>query len=161
MTSPLFQETIITENLINTEPSILFIVCADEVPLHGGWWLIVCLSLNMEKMTKKFIPWRPQIKRTQIVLGSFIFSSLTHQSSPPSLYSFDSRAGASKPATHSAIAGDQGKRMFFALDAKSPKEAHLQINEVKAADGGVYRCRVDFFNSPTKNFRVNLSLVGE
>ena len=51
--------------------------------------------------------------------------------------------------------------MFFSLDAASPKEAHLQINEVKASDGGVYRCRVDFFNSPTKNFRVNLSLVGE
>lgn len=51
--------------------------------------------------------------------------------------------------------------MFFSLDAASPKEAHLQINEVKASDGGVYRCRVDFFNSPTKNFRVNLSLVGK
>lgn len=51
--------------------------------------------------------------------------------------------------------------MFFSLDANTPKEAHLQINEVKAADGGVYRCRVDFFNSPTKNFRVNLSLVGK
>lgn len=51
--------------------------------------------------------------------------------------------------------------MFFSLDAAAPKEAHLSINEVKASDGGVYRCRVDFFNSPTKNFRVNLSLVGE
>lgn len=76
-------------------------------------------------------------------------------------FSYDSRGGVEKPATHSAIAGDQGKRMFFALDAHRPREAHLQISEVKASDGGVYRCRVDFFNSPTKNFRVNLSLVGE
>lgn len=74
--------------------------------------------------------------------------------------SLDSRKGNVKLATHSALASDLGQRLFFAVP-DNPKESRLQIRDVKITDGGVYRCRVDFFNSPTRNFRINLTLVGE
>jgi len=71
----------------------------------------------------------------------------------------DSRGGSLKHATHAALASDLGQRLYFAV-ADQPRDSRLQIRNVKSIDGGVYRCRVDFFNSPTKNFRVNLTLVG-
>lgn len=71
----------------------------------------------------------------------------------------DSRAGSLKAAAHSSLADDLGQRLYFAI-SDILKESRLQILSVKASDGGVYRCRVDFFNSPTRNFRVNLTLVG-
>lgn len=77
------------------------------------------------------------------------------------LYSLDSRSGvAISAAQHSTIASDLGQRLFFSLGT-TPKEARLQIRNIKPSDGGVYRCRVDYFNSPTRNYRVNLTLVGE
>lgn len=77
------------------------------------------------------------------------------------LYSLDSRSGGTlKQATHSALAGDLGERLYFSA-AENPKNAKLKIKNVKQSDGGVYRCRVDFFNSPTRNYRVNLTLVGK
>lgn len=76
------------------------------------------------------------------------------------MYSLDSRNGGSlKAATHSALAGIRGERVFFSV-ADNPKDAKLRIKSVEEADGGIYRCRVDYFNSPTRNFRVNLTLVG-
>lgn len=76
------------------------------------------------------------------------------------MYSLDSRNGGSlKAATHSALAGIRGERVFFSV-AENPKDAKLRIRSVQEADGGIYRCRVDYFNSPTRNFRVNLTLVG-
>nr|AEG77359.1 RT06290p [Drosophila melanogaster] len=74
------------------------------------------------------------------------------------LYSLDSRGGNVKLAPHAAIASDLGQRLFFSI-GDNPKDSRLQINDVKPEDGGVYRCRVDFFNSPTRNFRHNLTLV--
>lgn len=65
-----------------------------------------------------------------------------------------------KQATHSALASDLGQRLYFTAES-NPKDARLQIKSVKLADGGVYRCRVDFFNAATRNIRVNLSLVGK
>ncbi|SPP80624.1 uncharacterized protein LOC117582815 isoform X4 [Drosophila guanche] len=74
------------------------------------------------------------------------------------LYSLDSRGGNVKLAPHAAIASDLGQRLFFSI-GDNPKDSRLQINDVKPEDGGVYRCRIDFFNSPTRNFRHNLTLV--
>lgn len=65
-----------------------------------------------------------------------------------------------KLAPHAAIASDLGQRLFFSI-GDNPKDSRLQINDVKPEDGGVYRCRIDFFNSPTRNFRHNLTLVGK
>ncbi|XP_023171017.2 nephrin [Drosophila hydei] len=74
------------------------------------------------------------------------------------LYSLDSRGGNVKLAPHAAIASDLGQRLFFSI-GDNPKDSRLQIKQVKPEDGGVYRCRIDFFNSPTRNFRHNLTLV--
>lgn len=75
--------------------------------------------------------------------------------------SIDSRERNVKFGTHSAIANDLGERLFFAIDDNNSKNARLQIKNVQDADGGVYRCRVDFFNSATRNSRINLTLVGK
>lgn len=75
-------------------------------------------------------------------------------------HSIDSRERNVKFGTHSAIANDLGERLFFAIDDNNSKNARLQIRNVQDQDGGVYRCRVDFFNSATRNSRINLTLVG-
>ncbi|XP_058985575.1 uncharacterized protein LOC109612281 isoform X2 [Musca domestica] len=74
------------------------------------------------------------------------------------LYTLDSRGGNVKLATHSAIASDLGQRLFFSI-GDNPKDSRLQIRDVIPTDGGVYRCRIDYFNSPTRNYRINLTLV--
>lgn len=74
--------------------------------------------------------------------------------------SIDSRERNVKFGTHSTIVNDLGERLFFVIDDNSNKNARLQIKNVQDTDGGVYRCRVDFFNSATRNSRINLTLVG-
>lgn len=51
-----------------------------------------------------------------------------------------------------------GERALMKTDVKPAK---LQINPLESTDGGVYRCRVDFKNSPTKNQKINLTVIGE
>lgn len=80
-----------------------------------------------------------------------------HQFAGRTTFSLDSREKSVKFGTHSAIASDLGERLFFATDGDN---ARLQIKDVQTSDGGVYRCRVDFFESATRNSRINLTLVG-
>jgi len=51
-----------------------------------------------------------------------------------------------------------GERAVMRTDVKPAK---LEIDPLESTDGGVYRCRVDFRNSPTKNQKINLAVVGE
>ncbi|XP_076031364.1 uncharacterized protein LOC143019535 isoform X2 [Oratosquilla oratoria] len=74
------------------------------------------------------------------------------------LYSYDyrelqgGRPKETKPDTNSTLA----KRTSFRTDS-SP--AALLVDRVTTEDAGIYRCRVDFLLTPTRNTRVNLTVI--
>ncbi|KAJ8976999.1 hypothetical protein NQ317_003425, partial [Molorchus minor] len=74
------------------------------------------------------------------------------------LYSLDARGGPLDKASHLAMTDDLGGRSYF-ITEDEPSKARLRIHGVTKKDQGVFRCRVDFVNSPTRNFQVNLTLV--
>ncbi|XP_024892501.1 hemicentin-1-like [Temnothorax curvispinosus] len=49
-----------------------------------------------------------------------------------------------------------GERAVMKTDVKP---AELEIDPLESTDGGIYRCRVDFKNSPTKNQKINLTVI--
>ncbi|XP_071513724.1 protein turtle-like isoform X2 [Panulirus ornatus] len=69
------------------------------------------------------------------------------------IYSIDARTGPLGRGVHWSVLGT---RAHFAL-ASSPQG--LVVNDVAATDEGLYRCRVDFRSSPTRNIRVELHVI--
>ncbi|XP_023936298.1 kin of IRRE-like protein 2 [Bicyclus anynana] len=72
------------------------------------------------------------------------------------IYTVDFRNG---PPVHWAIAGEFGTRTHFVLNESDPSSAHLAVDKVARYDEGVYRCRIDYIDSPTRNYRVNLTVI--
>ncbi|XP_061722013.1 nephrin-like [Cydia pomonella] len=71
------------------------------------------------------------------------------------LYSYDVRGRlASQPKLWSSPAGF-GSRAYF----RAASTAVLLVEAVAASDAGMYRCRVDFKNSPTRNMRLNFTVI--
>ncbi|XP_020291370.1 nephrin-like isoform X2 [Pseudomyrmex gracilis] len=71
------------------------------------------------------------------------------------LYSYDARSRQfGKPKLWSAP-HVWGSRASF----RSNPPGQLTVLDLQQSDEGVYRCRVDFRNSPTRNFKVNLTVI--
>lgn len=52
------------------------------------------------------------------------------------------------------------KRCSFAPPSGGPDGGSLKISKVTKTDAGSYKCRIDFANSPTQQYKVTLSLIG-
>ncbi|XP_063222330.1 hemicentin-2-like [Bacillus rossius redtenbacheri] len=73
-----------------------------------------------------------------------------------SIYSFDARGRQLDRAEQTMdVSLLEGRAFFRHRDAP----AALAIEQVRDADAGTYRCRVDFGKSPTRNSRVKLSVI--
>lgn len=71
---------------------------------------------------------------------------------------FFSYDGRNRPGTHAKNEVLLGQRAYFRTVTEP---AALQIDNVSENDAGLYRCRVDFGKSPTRNSKVNLTVIGK
>ncbi|XP_068619402.1 hemicentin-2-like [Battus philenor] len=72
------------------------------------------------------------------------------------IYTVDFRNGS---PVHWAVAGEFGARSHFVLNESDPSSAHLAVEKVARYDEGIYRCRIDYVDSPTRNYKVNLTVI--
>ncbi|XP_012345522.1 hemicentin-1-like [Apis florea] len=71
------------------------------------------------------------------------------------LYSYDARNRQFSKAKLWSASHFWGDRATF----KASPPAQLTIRDLRETDQGVYRCRVDFRNSPTRNLKVNFTVI--
>ncbi|CAH0774686.1 unnamed protein product [Bemisia tabaci] len=134
------------------------------------WWcscLVLALvraddALDFQKTLPAIVAWAVQGGEARLpcdVSGDRVNMVLWFKDSTGiPLYSLDARGGNVRQATHWAVSGDLGERCSSAMGTED-REAILTIKNVNYDDQGIYRCRVDFMDSPTKNYRVNLTLA--
>ncbi|CAG4932295.1 unnamed protein product [Parnassius apollo] len=72
------------------------------------------------------------------------------------IYSFDVRGRSFSKALQWSDPGAFGPRAYFATISRP---ASLTLSSVQLDDEGFYRCRVDFKNSPTRNFQIRLIVI--
>ncbi|XP_026315160.1 neural cell adhesion molecule 1-like [Hyposmocoma kahamanoa] len=72
------------------------------------------------------------------------------------IYSFDVRGRSFNKALQWSDPNAFGPRAYFATIARP---AALTLDTVQLDDEGFYRCRVDFKNSPTRNFQIRLHVI--
>ncbi|XP_030239425.1 uncharacterized protein LOC115562305 isoform X2 [Drosophila navojoa] len=72
------------------------------------------------------------------------------------LYSFDVRGRSFEKALYWSDTNSFGPRAYFVTGQQPAK---LSVENIQLDDEGVYRCRVDFQNSPTRNHRINLTVI--
>ena len=74
-------------------------------------------------------------------------------------FSFDVRGNGVEIGRHWNDGINLGARARF--DENSTPEPVLWIESLRDSDQGTYRCRVDFKQAPTKNFKINLNVIGK
>ncbi|XP_068896436.1 protein turtle homolog A-like isoform X3 [Tenebrio molitor] len=72
------------------------------------------------------------------------------------IYSFDVRGRPFNKALHWSDPKVFGPRAYFVTVSKP---AALTLDGVSLDDEGIYRCRVDFRTTPTRNFAINLTVI--
>ncbi|XP_043241732.1 hemicentin-2-like isoform X2 [Amphibalanus amphitrite] len=72
------------------------------------------------------------------------------------IYTYDARGRRTLRGEHWVDSSLDRSRVQFQPDARP---AHLRVTGVQRADQRLYRCRVDFLHSPTRNSRVNLTVI--
>lgn len=73
-------------------------------------------------------------------------------------YSFDARKSTIENGTHwfdQTLLNGRGR-----FDARA-RPAMFAIDAVRITDTGLYRCRVDYQKTPTRNSKVNLTIIGK
>lgn len=73
------------------------------------------------------------------------------------IYSYDVRELLRGQPKHWWDADLLGSRAFF----NAGSSPHLLLQGLTSADAGLYKCRVDFQREPTRNTRINLTVVGK
>ncbi|XP_054284356.1 nephrin-like [Macrosteles quadrilineatus] len=72
------------------------------------------------------------------------------------IYSYDARGTAPEKGTHWAADSSLGERAYFRY---KDEPSRLELRHIREGDAGLYRCRVDFRKSPTRNSKVNLTII--
>lgn len=96
--------------------------------------LFVCLSVSLGYINNR--------ERTAFFLSFFSYDARNRQFGKAKLWS----------ASHF-----WGERASF----RASPPAQLTIRDLRESDQGMYRCRVDFRNSPTRNLKVNFTVIGK
>ena len=96
---------------------------------------------------------------SRAVFRLFIENNVLHQ-----FFSYDARLGGLKNGRRwSDEDRGFGPRAMFGVKRSENGQvmSYLNINDMKADEAGVYKCRVDFKSAPTRNFHINVTVVGE
>ncbi|EDV98338.1 GH23057 [Drosophila grimshawi] len=72
------------------------------------------------------------------------------------IYSFDARGRPLHQAVPWADENVFNKKAHFYYDTNPPA---LRIKNIQTTDAGLYKCRVDFHKSPTRNWRINVTVL--
>jgi len=81
--------------------------------------------------------------------------------SPDPVYSYDVRGSGVEIGRHWNDGASLGARARFEESTTSSELSQLWIDDLREMDDGLYRCRVDFRQAPTRNVKIKLNVIGK